>query len=130
MKKVSRRELAATIARQLLAGKDQKRIMQELAAYLIEHKMIHQVDMLLDDIAIELEKATGHTTATVRSAFPLSDASRQRISDYVKTATSAKSVELSVVEDRSLLAGVVIRTPEREYDGSARYKLDQLRTGI
>jgi F0F1-type ATP synthase delta subunit len=129
MKKVSRRELASTVVRQLLDGKDQEALVKQLAAYLIEHKMTNQAGMLLDDIAIELEKVTGHTTASIRAAFPLTDESRQKLVEYVKDKTGATSVELSVLEDKSLLAGVVIRTPQHEYDASARHKLNQLARG-
>jgi F0F1-type ATP synthase delta subunit len=113
MKKVSRRELARSTAKALLDGKDQKKLMRQLAAYLIDHNMVSQADLLLDDLALELEAATGHTTATVRTAHKLSPENQKNLEDYIKQSTGAKSVELTLEEDPSLLGGVVKDTSIR-----------------
>ncbi|MDB5186177.1 MAG: hypothetical protein JWL85_700 [Candidatus Saccharibacteria bacterium] len=129
MHKVSRRELARNVARQLVDGADQKKIMQEVAAYLIEHKMVNQSGMLLADLSIELQSLTGHTTAEVRTAFGLSDANRKHVEGYVREITGAKTVELNAVEDKSLKGGIIVKTPQYEYDASVKRKLNQLARG-
>lgn len=129
MKKVSRRELARTVSRQLLDGADPGRTMRTLAAYIVEHKMTHQAGMVMDDIALELEAATGHSSAEVRTAFALSPDNRRKLEDYIKRVTGADSVELTFTQDKSLLGGMVIRTPRYEYDASVRHKLNQLARG-
>lgn len=129
MKKVSRRELARTATRQLLEGKDPKQVMLELAAYLIDHKATNQADMVLSDIAIALQEETGHVSAEVQAAFALGSESRQKVEEYIKAATNAKSVEMTVVEDKALMGGVVLKTPGHEYDASVRRKLNLLARG-
>lgn len=126
MKKVSRRELARTITRQLLDGRDGQALMRQTAAYLIEHGMAAQAEMLIRDIAIELQQETGHVSGTIVSAFAPSSATLEQLKSYIKEATGAKSLEVSVVQDKTLLGGVVIQTPERQLDASVRRKLDQL----
>lgn len=129
MKKVSRRELARTVSRQLLEGVDPQKLMKELAGYLIDHKMQGQAGMVLDDIALEIESKTGHTTANVRTSFALGAQNRRKLEEYVKRVTAARSIELTVTEDKSLLGGMVLRTPRYEYDASIRHKLNQLARG-
>lgn len=129
MKKVSRRELARTVSRQLLEGADTQKLMRELAGYLVDHKMHNQAAMVLDDIAVEIESKTGHTTANVRTAFALGAGNHEKLESYVKHITNATSVELTVTKDTSLLGGMVLRTPQYEYDASVRYKLNQLARG-
>lgn len=129
MKKVSRRELARSAAKQLLDGKDSQKMMEQLAAYLVEHKIAQQADMLISDIAVELQAATGQLPVTVRAPFALSADSQKRIASFLQQKTGAQSVDVTVVEDKTLLGGIVIRTPQHEYDASVRNKLNQLALG-
>lgn len=129
MKKVSRRELARTVTRQMLDGKDPERVMLELAAYLIDTKQISQADMLLSDISGFLRDQTGHVEAEVLTVFGLSGDSKQKLESFLQQAFDAKSVEINAVEDKSLIGGVVVKTPGYEYDASVRRKLNALSRG-
>jgi F0F1-type ATP synthase delta subunit len=127
--KVSRTELARSVAQQLLDGADRRKLMQEVAAYLIDHNMTSQLDMFMDDLSIELEAHTGHAMATVVVAHAPSDQVRTELEAYVRASTGAKSVELTIEENPYIVGGVIIRTPQYEYDASVRHKLNQLAQG-
>lgn len=130
MKKVSRRELARTVVAQLQLPKaDHKKIMTEAAAYMVENRMVAQADMLIRDIAAEMQKQTGHVFAEVTAARDLSAGSEKSIAAYLTRELQAKSVELEVVTRPSLIGGVIIKTPEFEYNASVRHKLNQLARG-
>jgi F0F1-type ATP synthase delta subunit len=129
MSKVSRTELARSVAQALLDGKDQKKLMRQVAAYFIDHNMTSQLDMFIDDLSVELETRTGHATATAVVAHSLGAESLKELEAYVREKTGAKSVELTVEEDPSIVGGVIIRTPQYEYDASVRHKLNQLAQG-
>lgn len=129
MKKVSRREIAKTVTKQLIEGKDPKRVALEVAAYLVEHKAVNQLHMVVGDIAAELMRQTGHVPAEVVSAFSLDAEGRTKLESFIMQATNATSVELTITEDKSLLGGVVIKTPGHEYDASVRRKLNQFARG-
>jgi F-type H+-transporting ATPase subunit delta len=129
MAKISRRQIAETATRQLVAGKDPRRVMLEVAAYLVDNRIASQADMVIEDIAARLQAETGHTTATVRAAFALSPDTLTKLEAYIKEATKSKSVELTTVVDPALLGGVVIQTPGYEYDASVRRKLNELARG-
>ncbi len=129
MRSVSRRRLASTVVRLLNQNpKDRQHIMQTLAAYLIAHKQQKRIDVLLLDIASELQRVDAHLYAEVTSAFPLDAAAREQLSDYLRRTTDAKTVELNEQVDDDLLAGTVVRTSTKELDTSARTKLNRLKS--
>lgn len=127
--KVSRRELAKTVTRQLMAGQDLERLSLQVAAYLVEHKMVSQADRLIQDVSAELQAATGQATATVVTAFSPSSHNLQTLQTNLKRLLGVKEVELQLVEDKSLLGGLVVKLPGLEMDASVRQKLRVLARG-
>ena len=126
MAHISRRRLAQTIVRLLHEQSSQQaRILRSVAAYLIESKQTKQLELLVQDIARELENE-GQLLAEVRSAFGLDAASRNVLVQYLKQATSAKTVTLDESVDPQLLSGMVVRTADKELDTSARRQLQRL----
>lgn len=129
MKKVSRRELARGVVDKLITGTDSTLLMRQVAAYLLENRISNQMSMLMDDVAVELERRQGHVSAEVRVAFKVSAANEKSLEEYIRRVTGAKTVEMSFIEDRSVLGGFIASTPEFEYDASVRHKLNQLAKG-
>jgi F-type H+-transporting ATPase subunit delta len=74
---------------------------------------------LVDDA---LQKAA----VTVKTAFPLSDMLSARLRQEMETLTGRK-VEMTIVEDPSLLGGIVVKVGDRLYDGSIRTQLVNMR---
>ena len=129
MRSVSRRRLASTVVDLLRQNpKDRQHIVQTLAAYLIVHKQQKRADVLLLDIASELERVDAHLYAEVVSAFSLDAAARDELTNYLRRATDARTVELNEHVESDLLAGAVIRTASQELDTSARTKLNRLKS--
>jgi F0F1-type ATP synthase delta subunit len=129
MRSVSRRRLASTVVSLLREQpKKQGHIMQALAAYLVEHKQQKYADLLLLDIAHELQQADGHLYADVTSAFPLDSAARAELTHYLAKHAGAKTVELNERTNPALLAGAVVRTADQELNTSAAAKLTKLRS--
>jgi F0F1-type ATP synthase delta subunit len=125
--KTSRRVLAQTVASQLLAEPEKhKRIMQGLAAYLVEHKMVDDAKLVMSDIAHELFVQGGDLPVTVVSARRLSGNSLKELESVLKSATGARKVALAQETDENLLGGFIARTPDAEIDASVRTRLKQL----
>ncbi|HWZ65259.1 MAG TPA: F0F1 ATP synthase subunit delta [Patescibacteria group bacterium] len=126
MKKSSRRALARTILR-LLQDQPTRRsqILRSVGAYLINSKQTRQSHLLIGDIARALEPK-GYLYTEVSSAYALDDASRGNLSAFLKNQTGASTVELDERVDPTLLSGVIIRTPDKELDTSAKRKLRRL----
>jgi F-type H+-transporting ATPase subunit delta len=127
MSKVSRRILARTVAAKLLAEPEKRgQWLKATAAYLIEHGMAEDVDLIVNDIAHELYEQNGHLLVSVTSARKLSDSTRGTLNRMLKEATNAQRVELTEHTDPDLLGGLVARTPDAVLDASVRTKLKQL----
>lgn len=127
MTKASRRQLSIAVVRSL---KEQParhhEIIKSLAAYLIENKQANQVDVLLKDIARQLQITEGIMTAEVTSAFTLPNATLDKLKNYLQTTTGVHKVDLEVKVDPELLSGMIVRTVDKELDTSARRRLRQL----
>ena len=131
MANISRRRLAREVVR-LLTEKPTSRadIVQQLAGYVIDHKMVKQLDLLLADIADEVYVQQGYLTADVDYVFDLTEETRAAITALLTKATGARTVELQTTKEPSLLGGVVIRTPRLELDASVRRKLKAIAGGM
>src|SRR5256885_7065822 len=80
------------------------------------------VNRLVERAAAERQRAV----AEVRTAIPLDDEQRRRLTQALERATG-KEVELKVIIDPSIIGGVVARVGDTVIDGSVRRRLDQLR---
>lgn len=123
---VSRRVLARHIAQQLAAGADRGKLLQELAAYLVVHKQVAQLDMVIADIARNLAEM-GTVKATVTVAHPLSDELKRAVEAYVARIERADIVQIDEVVEPAQLGGIVIETPRKRFDASVLAQLKRLR---
>lgn len=129
MTKISRRVIARTVAAKLLAEPDrQSHWLQVAAAYAIEHNMVENIDLLVNDIATEVFEQSGTLFVDVSSARPLTDDLRESLGASLKEYTSADRVVLSEHVDPELVGGLVARTPSAELDLSIRTQLRRLAT--
>jgi F0F1-type ATP synthase delta subunit len=125
--KVSRRVLARTVAAKMLAEpKNAGHWIKVVAAYLLEHNLADDADLVIGDIERELFVQGGQLNVSVTSARPLSAHLREELKNYLKQATRAKHVSVSEQIDASLVGGLVAKTPDGELDLSVRSKLKQI----
>lgn len=123
---ISRRILVRTIVDQL-ENEAVPVVMRRLAAYVIEHKMSRQLELILADTEAELARR-GTVVADVTSARPLADESREAILDYIRGLTNVQKPELREKVDTDLLGGVIVRVAGTELDSSLKTKLQRLKT--
>ncbi|HEX6257878.1 MAG TPA: ATP synthase F1 subunit delta [Candidatus Saccharimonadales bacterium] len=127
MAQLSRRRLAEyTAGRLALGDASVQTLARQLAAYLIENKQLHQIDMLLRDIEEVLAAKFDTVTAQVATVQPLTDDLRMAITNFVQQRTKARKVELQESIDPTLIGGITIQTPDSYFDGSVRSQLQQL----
>lgn len=123
----SRRILARVVAAKLIADPAKSSsIMKATAAYLVEHKMASKAHIFVNDLAREIYDQTGHLSAEAVTALPPTDAMVKLLTRSIKNLTGAKSVDLRLSQDESLIGGFIVRTPEAVIDSSIRSKLNQL----
>jgi F0F1-type ATP synthase delta subunit len=124
--KISRRTLAKAMADQLIAGASTRHIAKSIAGYLIEQKMTKQLEMLLGDIAFELQSRNYHLLATVTSAHELNTTLQKEITNYLRAHYDVRHIELTHRTDPTLIGGVVIEAPDAELDMTVKAKLRRL----
>lgn len=123
---LSRRLLAKHIAGKLAAGGSHADIMQQLAAYIVDHRLENDSERIINDIRLQLAEL-GTTSAEIITARPLTDDLRKQLETYVLAMTNASSVSLLERVDPTIKGGVIIETPDKRYDASVATKLKQLR---
>lgn len=124
---LSRRDIVRVVTRRLLDEPDQRsQWVQRLAAYLVATGRSNQADLVINDIAHELQAQAGLVTAEVVSARQLSQEMRAALRGLLADQTGAESVVLHETTDQSLLGGFVARTADAEIDASVRTKLNKL----
>jgi F-type H+-transporting ATPase subunit delta len=67
--------------------------------------------------------------AEVRSAIMLDEEQQRRLTEALEKATG-KKIELKVIQDPSVLGGVLARVGDTVIDGTVRRRLDQLRESL
>lgn len=104
-----------------------KELIAQMTAYLVANKKTHEAELLVNDIKKFISQQHGIVVAEAVAARPLSETLQKHISAYVKEQTGAQKVALTTSVDENLIGGVVVRTPEREFDHSVRGKLNGLK---
>ena len=121
---ISQRRLAAYVAGQLLASGDKKRLIKELAAYLIETGLVRDLNQVVAAIE-EALASRGAVVATVTTARPLSPENKQAIVKQF-TPTGAKLYIREQI-DPSVIGGFKIELPGSQFDGTVIHKLTTLK---
>jgi F0F1-type ATP synthase delta subunit len=124
--KVSRRVLARYVATQLQTSSDRKKIVAALAAYIVEHRLKGELDLILADVAVNLVKL-GHVEATVTTARPLDESLKSDVLQHIAHMEGATDITISESVDPAILGGIIIETPRKRFDASIATKLKRLR---
>jgi len=83
------------------------------------------VNRLVERAAAERQREV----AEVRTAIMLDEEQRRRLTAALEKATG-KQIELKVIQDPSVLGGVIARIGDTVIDGTVRCRLDQLRESL
>jgi len=97
-----------------------------LLGFLVEQGRARDLVEIVDGLAGVAAERRQHRLAEVRSAVPLDDAQRRRLTDALSRATGMK-VEVKVVVDPSVIGGVVAKVGDEIFDGSVRSRLSKAR---
>jgi len=127
MTHLSRRQLAEYAATQLLGGMSPKQLSAQLAAVLSESKRTHELELLIRDVAWELETRGKMADATVTSATPLTASLRLELTKFIKSAAKVDEVALQEKVDKSVIGGTKIETAVHSWDKTVAAKLRSIR---
>jgi F-type H+-transporting ATPase subunit delta len=96
---------------------------------LIDHRRLVDLESIRAEYARLADELAGVRRAQVRTARPLSDAQRDRLSRALG-ARFGQDVELEVELEPALLGGLVAQVGDIVFDGSLRTQLRQLRASL
>ena len=125
--RLSRRKIAGYVAQQLVDGCDEKKLVSDLASFLIDNKRAGEIELIIRDVEYELSMR-GVVLARVTSAFALTESTKKIITQMVKDETDAKHIQLSQFVEPKVLGGAKLDLPGRQFDGTIARKLLTLRT--
>jgi F-type H+-transporting ATPase subunit delta len=100
-----------------------------LVDLLVELNEGHGLDTLTREWALAAAARRRRVVAEVRSAVPLDDTRRARLSE-VLTRVVGRPVVLQVTVDEAILGSVVVRVGDELFDGSVRSRLEQAREAL
>jgi F-type H+-transporting ATPase subunit delta len=92
---------------------------------LARHRRLSELSGIIAALSSLIDDHRGETTAEVTTARPLDDAQKDHIAAALKKATG-RNVRLTVLEDPSILGGLVIRTGSLLVDASVSARLARL----
>ena len=104
-------------------------LVQNLVHILVSGGMVDLLPQLHEAYEALLDEHLGRQRVEVTSAIPLEDRELERITTFLSGLINKEVVATTVV-DESILGGVVIRVGDRLLDGSARSRLEGLRTRL
>ena len=124
----SRSAVAQHVAEVMMSGGDRNKAITEAAAWLMTHGKARQVSYLANDIAQALADK-GYLFARVTTARPITESTKQQITQFIKTETQAQTVECEYFIDESLIGGALIATPYGTLDASVKAALSTIIEG-
>ena len=88
--------------------------------------LLPEIAAMYEALRADAEKAL---EVTVASAFELSDAQKQKITDGL-TKRMNRKITLKCLTDKQLLGGIVIRAGDKVIDGSVRTRLGEMANAL
>ncbi|HNS15016.1 MAG TPA: ATP synthase F1 subunit delta [Syntrophorhabdaceae bacterium] len=120
-----RKELLSDVMRSLGASPS----VSSLFNILIENNRMGYLPTIRDVYRELVDEKEGRVRGTIWAAYPLEEASRNRIADVLKDKFN-KEVVLETVEDKSLIGGVKVVIKGTIIDGSVKKQIETLKENI
>jgi len=102
---------------------------RNLVAVLIDHRRVHFLEPIIQQVEKELDARLGFAEAEITSARELGAAEKSTLEAQIEKLTG-KKVRARYGHDGSLLGGAVVRVGSTIYDGSVKGQLERIREAI
>ena len=123
----SRRKVAQYYAKAITDGKDDEKIVAQLADFLVSNGRTKEMDMIVADIEYQLS-LDGVVTANVTSAHHLDEMTKKAVVELVTKQTGAKDVQLNEQINSNVVGGVKLEVSGSELDTTVARRLKALKT--
>ncbi len=134
-------QLKQALSDQSLGNEQRAKILEDLLAdkvsphtlgllrFVVEQGRARHLPQILETLSSIAAESRDSVVAEVRTAVALSEFERGRLTEALATATG-KKVELKVIVDPTVIAGVVAKIGDTVIDGTVRRRLEQLREQV
>ncbi len=112
-----------------LLGDRASRLTTHMVSYLVGVGRIRELPEITTALLALVAAEKSRSVAEVRSAIPLDDDQRKRLSEALGTMLG-QPVDLRVIVDPSVLGGIVARVGDIVIDGTVRHRLELLKEAI
>ena len=102
---------------------------RNLIAVLIDHRRLHFLPRIVEQLEKELNDRMGLAEAQISSARELNDGEKRALEGQIEKVTG-KKVRAQYGLDASLLGGAVVRVGSTIYDGSVKGQLERMKEAI
>lgn len=123
----TRTQVANYIAGKMASGRAEA--VQEAAAWLTATGRTRQAEYLARDVAKSLAER-GYLYVRITSARAVTAQTQDAISEFLRSTTGARELELELFVDKAVIGGVRIETPTAQLDATVRQKLVKLVEGV
>ena len=97
-----------------------------ILGFLIDQGRTRELAGIIEELARVAAERRSRAVAEVRSAIPLDEEHRRRLTEALERATG-KKIELKVLVDPSVVGGLVARVGDQVIDGTIRRRLELAR---
>jgi F-type H+-transporting ATPase subunit delta len=106
-----------------------KKQVRNLVAVLIDHRRIHFLSPIVDQLEKELDARMGFAEAQISSFRELAAAEKRSLETEVEKMTG-KKIRAHYALDAALLGGAIVRIGSTIYDGSVKGQLEKIKEAI
>ncbi|HUR18341.1 MAG TPA: ATP synthase F1 subunit delta [Acidimicrobiales bacterium] len=121
-------EMRQGIVEQLL-GDRASPVTTSLVSFVVGAGRARDLPAIIDRLVEEAADQRDEVVAEVRSAVPLDVEQKTRLAAALSEATK-KKVSVKVIEDPSVLGGLIATIGDTVIDGSIRHRLDQMKESL
>src|SRR4051812_4967817 len=112
-----------------LLGERAEPIAVALVSFVVGAGHARDLPEIIDRMVRRAAEEKDREVAEVRSAIPLDDEQKRRLTDALNRATG-KQVEVRVIVDPQVMGGIVVQVGDTVIDGSVRRRLEELKARL
>lgn len=117
----------ATKSAQLIADGKTSEAVELLASFIKLNKKQSEQDLIISQVVWQHFLLSGNLNVDLISAYPLSETQIENIKRFLQDKLNQQNINLSLVNDSSIIGGFKAKTPVVEIDCSVQSKLNKLK---
>ena len=114
------------VIEKVLPDKSVQELLVRFFELVFKHGRIESIVEIVDDFVELKKKLSGEIDAVVYSPYALTKKDIESIANVIKEKLHYKAVNVEVIEDKTLVGGILLNVDGKIYDGSVKGELEKL----